>query len=114
LPYEALAIFAVVLLNAVLGYVQQSRAERAVAALRQMSAAEAHVVRDAARQTVRAAQLVPGDLVLVEEGDTVPADARVVESAALQTAEAALTGESLPVEKDPRAVAEDAALGDRH
>jgi Ca2+-transporting ATPase len=113
LPYEALAILAVVLLNAVLGYVQQSRAERAVAALRQMSAAEAHVVRDGERRKVRAADLVPGDVVLIEEGDTIPADARVVEAAALQTAEAALTGESVPVEKDPSAVAEDAGLGDR-
>jgi Ca2+-transporting ATPase len=113
LPYEALAILAVVLLNAVLGYVQQSRAEQAVAALRQMSAAEAHVVRDGERRKVRAAELVPGDVVLIEEGDTVPADARVVETAALQTAEAALTGESVPVEKDPASVAGDAGLGDR-
>jgi Ca2+-transporting ATPase len=72
LPYEAMAIFAVVLLNAVMGYVQQSRAEQAVAALRQMSAANAHVIRDGTRQTVAATDVVPGDIVLVEDGDTSP------------------------------------------
>jgi len=113
LPYEALAIFAVVLLNAVMGYVQESRAEAAVAALRELSADDAAVVRDGARERVPAAELVPGDLILVEEGDTIPADARVVESTALETAEAALTGESLPVAKDAAAIAEAASLGDR-
>jgi P-type Ca2+ transporter type 2C len=112
-PYEAMAIFAVVLLNAVMGYVQQSRAEQAVAALRQMSAADAHVVRDRTRQTVPATDLVPGDIILVEEGDTIPADARLIESTALQTAEAALTGESVPVEKHTRPISEEARLGDR-
>src|SRR5262249_20919586 len=108
------AIFAVVLLNAVLGYVQQSRAEQAVAALRQMSAANAHVIRDGERQTIPATDVVPGDLILVEEGGTIPADARGIGSAALQTAEAALTGESLPVEKDARPIGEEAVLGDRY
>src|SRR5688500_11556557 len=115
LPYEAIAILAVVLLNAAMGYLQESRAEAAVAALRAMSADDATVVRDGARRQVPAAELVPGDVVLVEEGDTIPADARVVESTALQAAEAALTGESLPVSKDAAAVADPAAaLGDRH
>ena len=114
LPYEAMAIFAVVLLNAVMGYVQQSRAEQAVAALRQMSAADAHVIREGARQTVPATELVPGDVILVEEGDTIPADARLIESIALQTAEAALTGESVPVEKDTRPISDEAGVGDRH
>jgi Ca2+-transporting ATPase len=113
LPYEAMAIFAVVLLNAVMGYVQQSRAEHAVAALRQMSAANAHVIRDGTRQTVAATELVPGDILLVEEGDTIPADARLIESIALQTAEAALTGESVPVSKDIEPIVEEAGLGDR-
>jgi len=112
-PYEATAIFAVVLLNAVMGYVQQSRAEQAVAALRRMSAIDAHVIRDGARHTVPAVELVPGDVVLVEEGDTIPADARLIDSTALQTAEAALTGESVPVEKDTRPIGEEAGLGDR-
>ena len=100
LPYEAIAIFAVVLLNAIMGYVQESRAEQAVAALRQMSAAHANVIRDGERQSIPAAEVVPGDIILIEEGDTVPADARLIQSTALQTAEAALTGESLPVSKD--------------
>src|SRR5262245_17175024 len=90
LPYEALAISAVVLLNAILGYIQEQRAESAVAALQQMAAAHAHAWRDGELRTIPASGLVPGDMMLVEEGDTVPADARVVQSTALQTAEAAL------------------------
>lgn len=113
LPYEAIAIFAVVLLNAILGHIQESRAESAVAALRQMSAARAEVLRDGQRQTVPAADLVPGDVILVEEGDTIPADARLVHCTALQVAEAALTGESLPVAKDTDAIAAETGLGDR-
>src|SRR5215218_6591037 len=114
LPYEGLAIFAIVLLNGVLGYVQESRAERAVAALRAMSAAEASVVRDGERRSIPAAELVPGDVIVVEEGDTIPADARMVESTALQTSEASLTGESLPVSKDVGPIEEEVGLGDRH
>jgi P-type Ca2+ transporter type 2C len=114
LPYEALAIFAVVLLNATMGFVQESRAEAAVAALRAMSAAAAAVIRGGERRRVPASELVPGDVILIEEGDTIPADARVIESAALQTAEAALTGESLPVMKDALPISEEVALGDRH
>jgi Ca2+-transporting ATPase len=113
LPYEALAILAVVLLNALMGHVQQSRAEQAVAALRRMSAAHAKVVRDGERQSIPAAEVVPGDVIVIEEGDTIPADARVVRSTALQAAEAALTGESLPVPKGARAIAEEVGLGDR-
>ena len=113
LPYEAIAIFAVVILNAAMGYVQESRAEAAVAALRAMSAADASVIRGGERRSVPAAQIVPGDIILIEEGDTIAADGRVVESAALQTAEAALTGESLPITKDTAVIAEDVPLGDR-
>ena len=113
LPYEAIAIFAIVLLNAIMGYIQESRAESAVAALRQMAAAHAKVKRDGERRSVPAAELVPGDLILIEEGDTVPADARLIQCTALQTAEAALTGESLPVSKDIAPVDGEAGLGDR-
>jgi len=113
LPYEAIAISLVVLLNAVMGYVQASRAESAIAALRQMSAARARVVRDEDSRAVPAADLVPGDVILLEEGDTIPADARVIQSTALQTAEAALTGESLPVAKDDQPIGAEASLGDR-
>ena len=113
LPYEALAILAVVLLNATMGYIQEARAEAAVVALRAMSAADATVIRSGARRTITATEIVPGDLILVEEGDTIPADARLIESTALQTAEAALTGESLPVTKATASICEDLPLGDR-
>jgi len=113
-PYEAMAIFAVVLLNAVMGHVQQSRAAQAVAALRQMSAAHASVVREGARHRIPASEIVPGDVLLVEEGDTIAADARLIQEAVLQTAEAALTGESLPVAKDTLTIGEEAGPGDRH
>ncbi|HWL17088.1 MAG TPA: HAD-IC family P-type ATPase, partial [Opitutus sp.] len=113
LPYEALAIMAIVLLNAVMGYVQESRAEASLAKLRAMSAAEATALRNGERRRVPAAELVPGDIVAIEEGDTIPADARLIHSTALQTAEAALTGESLPSSKDTDPVAADAGLGDR-
>ncbi len=114
LPYEALAILAIVLLNATMGYLQESRAEAAVAALRAMSAADATVIRGGERRRVAAREIVSGDVILLDEGDTIPADARLIESTAVQTAEAALTGESLPVSKDTAPIADDAALGDRH
>jgi Ca2+-transporting ATPase len=114
LPYEAIAILTVLLVNAVMGYVQQSRAQQAVAALQRMSAPKASVVRDGAQQSIPATELVPGDVILVEEGNTVPADARLLESVALQSAEAALTGESLPVTKDAAAIREEAPLGDQN
>ena len=114
LPYEAIAILVVVLLNATMGYFQEAKAEAAVAALRAMSAAQAIVIRDGERQVVAAAEIAPGDIVLIAEGDTIPADARLIESAALQTAEAALTGESLPVAKSPETLPDEAPLGDRH
>jgi Ca2+-transporting ATPase len=114
LPYEAIAIGAVVLLNAIMGFVQEARAESAVLALRHMSAARAEVVRDGRMQDVPAAELVAGDLILLDEGDTVPADARIVESVSLHVAEAALTGESQPVSKAAPPTAADATIGDRH
>jgi P-type Ca2+ transporter type 2C len=113
LPYEAIAISAVVVLNAVLGFIQEERAESAIAALRQMAAAHAHVTRDGEPTTVPATEVVPGDILLIEEGDTVSADARVIHSTALQMAEAALTGESLPVGKDAAPIEGDVGLGDR-
>lgn len=114
LPYEAIAIFAVVLLNAIMGYIQEARAEEAVAALRRMSAARAKVIRGGVQRSVVAAELVPGDIILVEEGDTIPADARLIQTTGLQTTEAALTGESLPVSKDTELIMGQAELGDRH
>lgn len=113
LPFEAMAIFAIVILNAVMGYLQESRAEQAVAALQKMSAARATVLRDGTRQSVPATDIVPGDIILIEEGDTVPADARLIEAVSLQMAEAPLTGESLPVAKTVAPVTSDVPLGDR-
>jgi len=113
LPYEAIAILGVVTLNAVMGYVQESRAESAVTALRQMAAARAEVLRGGVRLGVPAAEVVPGDILVIEEGDTIAADARVIQSTALHTAEAALTGESLPVAKDVDAIPADIGIGDR-
>jgi Ca2+-transporting ATPase len=114
LPYEAIAIFGVVLLKAGLGYIQESRAESAAAALRQMAAGKADVIRDGERKSIPATELVPGDIIEIKEGDTIPADARILQSVALQTAEAPLTGESLPVSKDTSPIPEDVPLGDRH
>jgi Ca2+-transporting ATPase len=113
LPYEALTILAVLLLNAGLGFVQEGRAEHALSALRRLSAAHAEVLRDGERRRVGAASLVPGDVLLLEEGSTVPADARVFEAVALQTVEAALTGESTPVTKDVAPIPMEVGLGDR-
>ncbi|MGE5048802.1 MAG: cation-translocating P-type ATPase [Deltaproteobacteria bacterium] len=103
-PYEALTIVAIVILNGVLGFLQESRAEQAIAALEAMSAPSARVLRDGAQRQVATAELVPGDILLLEEGDTVPADARVLESVALRLAESALTGESAAVSKDSAAL----------
>jgi Ca2+-transporting ATPase len=113
LPYETTAIVAIVVLNAAMGAMQQWRAEQALAALRQMSAARAKVLRDGEPRTVAAADLVPGDLIVIEEGDTIPADGRLVECVALQTAEAALTGESLPAAKHLAPLTGETTLGDR-
>jgi Ca2+-transporting ATPase len=111
---EAAAIMAIVILNAVLGVVQERRAEQALAALRKLAAPEAHVIRDGLRQVVPAHQLVPGDLVLLEAGNYIPADLRLLEAVNLRIEEAALTGESVPVQKDSSARLEtDIPLGDR-
>ena len=111
---EASAIMAIVVLNAVLGVVQESKAEEALAALKKMSAPEAHVLRDGHRVTVPARELVPGDIVFLEAGNYVPADLRLLDSVNLKVDEASLTGESVPVEKRARvALAEDVPLGDR-
>jgi Ca2+-transporting ATPase len=114
LPYEAIVILAIVILNALLGYFQEARAERSVRALMALAAPESTVVRDGDRRRIPAEEIVPGDIVLLEAGDKVPADARIVEEANLQTDEAPLTGESLPVSKDAEPVEDDHGIGDRH
>jgi Ca2+-transporting ATPase len=113
LPYEAIVILAIVVLNAALGYIQEARAEKSVRALMALAAPEATVIRDGERQRMATSEIVPGDIVLLEAGDKIPADARLVEVANLQTDEAPLTGESLPVAKDDRPIEGDVALGDR-
>jgi len=111
---EAGAIMAIVVLNALLGVIQEHRAEEALAALQRLAAPEAHVIRDAHRQAMPARDLVPGDVVLLEVGNYVPADLRLVETVNLKIEEAALTGESVPVQKDARVVlTQDEVLGDR-
>ena len=112
-PYESLTIMAIVILNAILGYVQEFRAEQAVAALQAMAAPTARLLRDSQQQIVPANQVVPGDILLIEEGDTIPADGRVIESIAMQAAEAALTGKSTPVSKDTHPLPADVSIGDQ-
>ncbi|AKC87540.1 HAD-IC family P-type ATPase [Pseudoxanthomonas suwonensis] len=110
---DAAVIVAVVLVNAVVGFVQEGRAEQALAALQAMLAPTARVLRDGVRREIDVAGLVPGDTVLLEAGDRVPADVRLLHARGLLVDEAALTGESVAAEKTEVPVAEDASLGDR-
>ena len=111
---DAAAIIAIVVLNSILGLVQESRAERALAALKKMAAPNAQVMRDGHQVAVPSRDLVPGDIVLLEAGNYVPADLRLVESINLRIEEASLTGESTPVEKNAQIVLDcDIPLGDR-
>ena len=97
---EAVVILVIVVLNAVLGYVQEVKAEQSMAALKRMAVPRVRVRRDGKPQDISARELVPGDVVILETGNIVPADGRVLQSVNLRVEEAALTGESEPVEKD--------------
>ena len=110
---DAGVILAIVVLNAILGFVQEARAESALARLKEMSAPEAVVVRDGGERRVPSAEVVPGDLLVLEAGDRVPADARLVTAVRLEAEESALTGESFPAAKQVPPVAEGVSLGDR-
>ena len=111
---DAAAIMTIVVLNAILGVVQESRAEEALAALKKMAAPEAHVLRDGRRVMVPASDLVPGDIVFLEAGNFIPADVRLLEAISLRVEEAALTGESIPVQKSATLLLDrDIPLGDR-
>jgi P-type E1-E2 ATPase len=112
-PFEAIVIAVIVAVNAVLGFVQEWRAEEAVAALQRMAAPTAKVSRDGPEVRIPADDVVPGDIPLLSEGDTISADGRLLQVASLSVAEASLTGESEPVLKATAALADPAPLGDR-
>ena len=112
--FEPALILLIVVLNAIMGVMQESKAEKALDALKNMSAPHARVIRDGKEAVIEASQLVPGDIIKLEAGDFIPADARLIESVSLKSEESALTGESVPSEKDANAiVGEKAPLGDR-
>ena len=112
--FEPVLILLIVFINAILGVIQESKAEKALDALKNMSAPHARVIRDGKEMLISSSELVPGDIIRLEAGDFIPADARLLQSASLKAEESALTGESVPSEKDAEAVvAEDAPLGDR-
>ena len=112
--FEPVLILLIVFINAILGVFQESKAEKALDALKNMSAPHARVIRDGKEMLISSSELVPGDIIRLEAGDFIPADARLLQSASLKAEESALTGESVPSEKDAEAVvAEDAPLGDR-
>ena len=111
---DSIIILAIVVVNAVTGMIQESRAEKAIEALRELSSPETQVIREGRRVTIHSSELVPGDLVLLTEGDLVPADLRLLEAHNLKAEESALTGESLPVEKcADKTFAPETPLGDR-
>lgn len=111
---DAGVIAAVVIINAVIGFVQEGKAEEALKAVRAMMATRAKVLRDFQHEEIDASLLVPGDIVILEPGDRVPADLRLIQVKNCQVMEAALTGESVPVQKNTHAVAEDTPIADRH
>ncbi len=112
-PFEVIVILSIVIVNAILGFVQEARAEQAVAALQKMTASTASVIRDGVEKRVDSAELVPGDLMLLSEGDAISADARLLQTSSLLVAESSLTGESEAVLKDVATLAAPVGLADR-
>ncbi len=113
--FEPALILLIVILNAIMGVYQEGKAEKALEALKNMSAPNAKVIRDGEEKIIEASQLVPGDIIRLEAGDFIPADARLIKSAGLKCEESALTGESVPSEKDYTAeIKENTPIGDRH
>lgn len=110
---EAIAIFAIILLNSILGFIQEYRAEKAIEALKEISAPSAKVIRNGEEKKIPAKELVPGDIVVLEQGDFVPADGRIIEQSSLRVDQASLTGESVPVEKNTETAEEDMRMADR-
>ncbi|SDC62745.1 MULTISPECIES: calcium-transporting P-type ATPase, PMR1-type [unclassified Candidatus Frackibacter] len=111
---DAIAIIAIVILNAIMGFIQEYRAEKSLQALKKLAAPEATVLRNGAKKKVPTEELVPGDIIYLESGDKIPADVRLIELSSLEVNEASLTGESIPVKKETEAIKdEDIALGDR-
>ena len=113
LPFDAIVIVLILIVNAVLGYIQESKAEEAVEALSQMTAPQTNVLRDGKIARINTVDVVPGDMVVLGEGDSIPADGRLLAAASLRVAEASLTGESVPVGKNVDTLAEAKALGAR-
>ena len=112
-PSDAFVIIIVVVLNALMGVFQENKAEEAIDALQKMASPEAHVRRDGKIEVIKSTEIVPGDIVLLEAGDVVPADIRLIEANSLQAEEAALTGESVPSEKNTDKIDKEVGIGDR-
>lgn len=110
---DAVVIFAIIIINAIIGFSQEYKAEQAIASLKKMIIPAAKVVRDGEIQKLNAIELVPGDIIVIEEGDNIPADAYLIESSNLRCIEASLTGESIPVEKALGKLPQETSLGDR-
>ncbi|WP_408954366.1 calcium-transporting P-type ATPase, PMR1-type [Natroniella sp. ANB-PHB2] len=110
---DAIAILAIVILNAIMGFVQEIRAERSLQALKELSAPQAKVLRDGSIEKIPSQELVPGDIILVEMGDKIPADARIIKESNLKINEASLTGESMAVKKENTTLEGKVAVGDR-
>ena len=110
---DAIVIAAILILNSIMGFVQEYKAEKAIQALKKMASLKATVIRDGKEQDIDSSQLVPGDVILIETGDKVPADARLIEIMNLETQEAALTGESVPVKKELNSLDKTTLVADR-